>query len=92
MDHIRFYCSSITAILFKLVLGKPNEETLSLQRQLLDEAKSHLGTDNCHVFDGIEWSNHGGTNEESLADYLIEFGKLFEQKVLMLLDRVSQIL
>ena len=81
-----------TDILWKVIvtlLGKPNAETLARQARLIEETKTHLGPDNCHTFDGIKWSDHGGTNEQSLASYLVEFGKLFEEKVTMLLDRVG---
>ena len=49
----------------------------------------HLGDENCVTFPDVEWSDNGGTNEESLAEYLVAFGKQFYDKLVMLIDRVS---
>lgn len=55
---------------------------------LITKTKDQLGKENCAKFDGIKWNKKGGTNEESLAEYLVEFGKMFEEKVIMLVERV----
>lgn len=57
--------------------------------RLINKTKEKLGPENCAKFDDIKWNDHGGTNEESLAEYLVEFGKLFEERVKMLVDRVT---
>lgn len=67
-----------------------NKETAQLVEKLANDTKSHLGPDNCVTFDPVEWNDRGGTNEESLKDYLEKLGQMFEQKVKMLIDRVGQ--
>ena len=56
--------------------------------RLINKTKEKLGPENCAKFDNIKWDDDGGTNEDSLAEYLVEFGRLFEERVKMLIDRV----
>ena len=71
-----------------LTPGKVNQETTGRLETLIKRTNDHLGEENCAKFDNIKWDKKGGTNEESLAEYLQEFGKMFEEKVIMLVERV----
>ena len=75
--------------IFTLEKNIKNEETTKLIADLVDRTRKHLGEENCHTFPDVKWSDKGGTNEESLKEYLKEFGNVFEEKVKMLIKRVG---
>ena len=77
-----------TPLQFFLTAGKVNQETTGRLETLIKRTNDHLGEENCAKFDNIKWDKKGGTNEESLAEYLQEFGNMFEEKVIMLVERV----
>lgn len=70
-------------------IGAVDKEASKLLEKLIEETRDHIGADNFKQFDNVQWSSNGGTNEESLKDYLEEFGSIFENKIKELIDRVS---
>lgn len=73
-----------------MTLGKAevDDETTKLMEKLVADTISYLGEDNCHTFEPVKWNNEGGTNERSLETYLVQLGKMFEERVKILIDRV----
>jgi len=54
----------------------------------VSDTEKCLGSDNFYRFPKVKWHPNGGTNEDSLSDYLVELGKMFEERVKMLIKRV----
>ncbi|KAF6039458.1 hypothetical protein EB796_002235 [Bugula neritina] len=69
---------------------KVNEETTQLITQLVSDTEKCLGSDNFYRFPKVKWHPNGGTNEDSLSDYLVELGKMFEERVKMLIKRAAE--
>ncbi|XP_067950399.1 NACHT and WD repeat domain-containing protein 2-like [Watersipora subatra] len=57
-----------------------NSDLADNVERLVEETKSHLGPENFFTFPDVKWG-HNAMDEDSLKQYLDEFGKKFEKEV-----------
>lgn len=83
------WCKNSLISISCFALGKQDKEAAALMSALSENVKKHLGSSNYVQLPEVKWSDNDGTNEDSLGEYLVKFGELFEERVKMLIDRVS---
>ncbi|XP_067950394.1 NACHT and WD repeat domain-containing protein 2-like [Watersipora subatra] len=67
-----------------------DSKTTGMIKNLVEATKKHLGPANCFTFADVEWNDKGGTNEESLKEYLKELGEKFEEQVKRLITQAAE--